>query len=559
MAANFLAKHGIDLDAELDKAHASTLGQLSKPEDPFPPSPTLPADLDHPIPSSYSDIIPPSPSPLSTLPNVLLAGNPTPQTLILSNGRIKSITPSHPTSATPVLALPSLSAPHIHLDKPYLLSHPLTSHLAPKDGSFTEALQLTVQAKSHYTRDSLRERGAQLLAENARAGVTHLRAFVEVDETVGLMCVEVGLELKEAWKDVMHVQIAVFAQDSLFSVPPSGEDGEGGTDFAEDGNANLPLVQRALELDGVEVLGTTPYVERSKATAQQNIVWAVRTALERDLHLDLHLDYNLDEEKESMVWFVLQTLKTEQWVERQAGHNRGSSHKHKSRPKTVCLGHCTRLTLFSAAEWNKLQSEITTSNLPVHFIALPTSDLFMQGRPAQSEHHTSASPQSPEARSAAASHNAPRCTLHIPSLLDLGLNAALAVNNVGNAFTPFGAADPLRLATWGTGLYQVGTAASAASLFEAVSWRGKEAMGVSEPGEKSGGENREKARDRNVLRVGNRADFVLFGREAWKAGIGEGKREQRWNRQRRTLQEVVWDPPETGDRVCVSGGKRVEI
>lgn len=37
------------------------------------------------------------------------------------------------------------------------------------------------------------------------------------------------------------------------------------------------------------------------------------------------------------------------------------------------------------------------------------------------------------------------------------LEAAMAVNNVGNAFTPQGNCDPLSIASLGVGLYQAGT------------------------------------------------------------------------------------------------------
>jgi hypothetical protein len=38
-----------------------------------------------------------------------------------------------------------------------------------------------------------------------------------------------------------------------------------------------------------------------------------------------------------------------------------------------------------------------------------------------------------------------------------GMNAAIGINNVGNAFTPQGSCDPLSLASFGVGLYQAAT------------------------------------------------------------------------------------------------------
>lgn len=51
-----------------------------------------------------------------------------------------------------------------------------------------------------------------------------------------------------------------------------------------------------------------------------------------------------------------------------------------------------------------------------------------------------------------------RGTLPIPKMIkEYKLNAAIAVNNVGNAFTPQGTCDPLSVASLGVAVYQAGT------------------------------------------------------------------------------------------------------
>jgi hypothetical protein len=114
----------------------------------------------------------------------------------------------------------------------------------------------------------------------------------------------------------------------------------------------------------VDVIGTTPYVESSMEAAKQNIDWAITRALQLDKHVDFHLDYNLDSNKEPLVWHVLQTLQQRNWT----------AH---STDKRVMLGHCTRLTLLTETEWNRLAAEINENKLPVSFVGLPTSDIYM--------------------------------------------------------------------------------------------------------------------------------------------------------------------------------------
>jgi hypothetical protein len=187
------------------------------------------------------------------------------------------------------------------------------------------------------------------------------------------------------------------------------------------------LMITAVANDDVEVLGSTPYVEDNEAKSKDNVRWITQLALEHSKHLDLHLDYFLEEDKQPLVWGVLETLKISNWP--------------TSGGKQVTLGHCTRLTRFPEEEWRRLRQEI--GELPVSFVGLPTSDLFMM--------------RTPEGL---------RGTLPIVELIrQHNLNAAISINNVGNAFTPQGNCDPLSLAQLAVGLYQAGTKDDAELLY----------------------------------------------------------------------------------------------
>ena len=105
-----------------------------------------------------------------------------------------------------------------------------------------------------------------------------------------------------------------------------------------------------------------------------------------------------------------------------------------------------------------------------------------------------------------------------------GLKGAIAINNVGNAFTPHGSCDPLGIASMGVGIYHAGTKGDAHLLYECVSTRAKEAVGY------GGGSGS------SPFEVGEEANFVLFD-----VGRGEGMLSR--ERGRRSMQEVVCDPP----------------
>lgn len=253
-----------------------------------------------------------------------------------------------------------------------------------------------------------------------------MRAFVEVDSVARFKGLEAGLKLKRGWQGRCEVQICAFAQEACFTNSRENKD---------EGEENRRLIEEAMELEGVDCVGSTPYVEGDEEKARKNIGWIVKLAMKKEKHLDLHLDYHLDKTKEALVWYVLEVLRREGWAEKGNG-------------KTVCLGHCTRMTLFSQSEWKRLKKEV--QGLKVSFVGLPTSDLFMMGRPDEGEGWKDRG----------------RGTLQVPWMIkELGINAAVGVNNVGNAFTPQGSADPLTVASLGVGLYQAGTEENASLLY----------------------------------------------------------------------------------------------
>ncbi|KAF1349860.1 hypothetical protein BDV97DRAFT_295553 [Delphinella strobiligena] len=405
------------------------------------------ADLDTRNPSANNNA-PPRPQPFQPINTILNASLPcTPQGSLwdvsILHGNVHSTSTHDPAkthshiehsrntlNAHGALHAPALCHPHIHLDKPYLLSHPKYSHLQIEKGDFKEAMELTNKAKNNFEHDDLVERGQRVIDESVSAGVTSMRAFVEVDPIVGMKCLDAGIELKEEAKDTCHVQLCAFAQLALFSNHPDG------------GEEMRNLFQSAAERPKVEAIGSTPYVESSRELMERNVDWTIDLAMTTNKHLDFHLDYNLDAATEPLIWYVISRLKEKQWTLRTN--------------KTIIFGHCTRLCLFRPATWKELKRAI--QDLPISFVGLPTSDLFMM----RSETQT-------------------RGTLPIPHLIaQHNLNACIGINNIGNAFTPQGTCDPLSIASMGVGVYQSGTATDADILYECVSTRARAAIGLAE-------------------------------------------------------------------------------
>lgn len=430
MAGEYLKSQGIDIDAEMARIQSKT-----PPPRGQPPRNVSILDSSHvsPRPEPSRDV--------ELFRNVSLHHKEPGSRwdVFISRGQISDIKPHvperggsgdhamHYVNGNGALLAPSLCHPHIHLDKAYLLQHPKYAHLQVSSGDFKEAMELTSKAKSGFEEADLVERGERLIDESVEAGVTHMRAFVEVDAGVEMKCLNAGVKMKRKYEQEGRcvIQLCAFAQLPLFTSSPNDEGAE----------RIRRLMSEAMSKPGVDVVGSTPYVEDSKEKQQQNIDWLIDLAIEHDRHIDFHLDYHLDAEQEPMLWHVIETLKKKDFVKR-------------TTQRTIVLGHCTRLVHFSPDEWKRLADEI--ADLPVSFVGLPTSDLFIHGQ-----------------------------TLPIARLIKhRGLNCCLGVNNIGNAFTPPGSPDPLLLATIGMSIYQAGTQADAEMLYECVSTRAKKAIGM---------------------------------------------------------------------------------
>ncbi|KFA70395.1 hypothetical protein S40285_07804 [Stachybotrys chlorohalonatus IBT 40285] len=373
-----------------------------------------------------------------------------------------------------------------------------------KSGSFQEALANTSEAKKRYTADDLYLRGSQLLATSYKQGVGSLRAFVEVDHVTKFQPLKSAIQLKKDFAHLLEVQICVFAQDPIFSTAH--------------GEENRSLLLAGLKEFGehIDVVGTTPYVENNFEASRRNIEWAVRTALRLKKCLDFHIEYNLNGGDVMETFsYLLDILITESWPTEPGA-------------PTIVLGHATRLSQASHAQLSSFSKRIKEELLPVHFVALPTSDLFMMGRPE------------PDSKIPL---NRVCGTMNIPRMIrEYGFEGCLSVNNVGNSFTPYGTGDPLALASLGVGVFHAGTEDDARLLYEMVSTRAMEAIMPLK-------HSREKfalARESPLLNM-----LLIKNEEVFEIRAATGKPVKVPARLRLSVKDVIWDTPDLGSRTLI--------
>jgi len=92
----------------------------------------------------------------------------------------------------------------------------------------------------------------------------------------------------------------------------------------------------------------------------------------------------------------------------------------------------------------------------------------------------------------------PRGTIDVPRWKrKFGLHMAMGVNNVGNAFTPQGTADPMGLLPFGVAIYQAANEEDCMSLLESITIDSRRAVDTVTKGELR-------------LLVGDRADLLVL-------------------------------------------------
>ncbi|KAI9462233.1 hypothetical protein HD554DRAFT_2027616, partial [Boletus coccyginus] len=162
-----------------------------------------------------------------------------------------------------------------------------------------EFLQVTDKVRARFPDNSedLHARATRPVHQSAEVGVTEKRAYVEIDATVGMVCLDNGLKVKFKWKGVCDIQIVVFAQESLY--PPA-------RDSAGD---NFELLQTAPARDGISVVGSVQWVEPPQARAHKNIAHTRNLFQDCNLRAEFHFDYHLDVNAEPMVWEALRQMR----------------------------------------------------------------------------------------------------------------------------------------------------------------------------------------------------------------------------------------------------------
>ena len=271
----------------------------------------------------------------------------------------------------------------------------LTDRASAAAETAAEAIRLTGLAKREFTAHDIGARARRVLDLAVAAGTTAMRVHVEVDPIVGLMGMEAMLVLKREYAPAVDLQLCAFAQEGILQSP--------GTEA---------LLRRALGM-GADLVGGCPY---NDTDPRRHIEIVFALAAEFGVDADFHVDFSDEPEHLHVREILRQTIRAG-WQGR------------------VAVGHLTELAALPGPEQSALIAELAAARIGV--ISLPLTDLYLMGRRDE--------------------RNARRGLTPIRKLLQAGVPVALASNNIRNAFTPIGTADPTHLAFVGAVAAHMGT------------------------------------------------------------------------------------------------------
>ncbi len=372
--------------------------------------------------------------------NVRVAGGEEPTNIAIDRGRITAVARDITGEAGTVIdaggraAIPGLLEPHLHLEKALL-----HRRMPPRTGTLEEAIRITGILKGRQEREDVLARSRTVLDMAVRAGTTAIRAHPDVDVIQGLIGVETALTLREEYRDLLDLQIVAFPQEGILKSPGTRE-----------------LLEEAMRL-GADVVGGCPYNELSRADTERHIDFVFDLAQKHGAPVDMHADF-ADDATDAR--FATAAFIAQRTIDR-GYHGR------------VALGHVTSLGALVPEEAKPVIDLLREAD--IHIVTLPATDVYLGGRRDVANQRRGLTP--------------------VRRLRDAGVNVTYASNNIRNAFTPFGKADPLLIGNFLAHLVQFGTPEHQGDILRMGTYDAARAMGI----------------DRDYgLAVGCKADLVIL-------------------------------------------------
>ncbi|RLD17290.1 MAG: cytosine deaminase, partial [Caldiserica bacterium] len=195
---------------------------------------------------------------------------------------------------------------HLHLCKVYTLM--MMTEEALKDyhgedmGKAMTAIELAAKIKEKYDEKWILPNVRKALRMAALNGVTHIRAFADVDNKAKLEGIKALIKARDEFKGIVDVEVVAFPQDGVVREPGAYE-----------------LVREAMKL-GADVVGGIPWIEFTEEDEQEHIDKMFEIAKEFDKPVSMLVDDAGDPGLRTLEMLALKAIK-EGWEGKVLAHH----------------------------------------------------------------------------------------------------------------------------------------------------------------------------------------------------------------------------------------------
>ena len=225
---------------------------------------------------------------------------------------------------------------HIHLDSALTAGEPRWN----ESGTLFEGIQIWGERKRSLTVEDVKKRAIATLKLQASQGTLFVRSHADVSEQ-NLIALKGLLEVREAVKDWITLQVVAFPQDGIYSHPN-----------------NEHLIEEALKL-GADVVGGIPHYELTREDGVKSVHRIFALAEKYTRLIDIHCDEIDDEQARFLETIAACAIRT------------GMKEK-------VTASHTTAFGSYNNAYAYKLMGFLQRAQ--INFIANPLINITLQGR-----------------------------------------------------------------------------------------------------------------------------------------------------------------------------------
>lgn len=352
----------------------------------------------------------------------LVSDPDTPVDIAIQDGVILDIGPALDMTAAQVLDLqdrlvsPPFVESHVHLDSALTAGQPRWN----QSGTLFEGIEIWRDRKQSLTLEDVKERAIATLKLQASQGALFVRSHADVSEP-NLTPLKALLEVREAVKDWLTLQVVAFPQDGIYTHPQAAE-----------------RLEEAIKL-GADAVGGIPHYELTREDGVASVRYIFDLAEKYNRLVDIHCDEIDDDQSRFLEGVAAEAIK------RDMGNR-------------VTASHTTAFGSYNNAYAFKLMGFLQRSG--INFVANPLINLTLQGR-------TDTYPKR-------------RGLTRVKELWQQGLNVSLGHDCIQDPWYSLGTGNLLEVASMAIHACQMTGQAELAACFDMITTHGAQTLKLSD-------------------------------------------------------------------------------